>query len=108
MSAFKQAARRNRCHYCSKWAATVDHIVARVHIKNSSLITMRMHQMNRVPACTLCNTVKGTDRSDCTCPQCREVWETFCKVLPRLMNIPVIRMINAEPELEDTEADDYG
>lgn len=61
------------CHYCGDPAETRDHIVPR------SRITQRPAPgaENLVPACKICNLVKGDLPSTCQCQKCRAAWWRF-------------------------------
>lgn len=58
------------CHYCGGPATTRDHIVPR------SRIFMRPAPgaENLVPACSICNLVKGDLPSTCRCQKCLNAW----------------------------------
>lgn len=73
----RQLLRKNLlCHYCSRPAATWDHIVP-LALGGSNFAR------NMTPACGPCNEAKGAQMPCCQCGSCRGAVEDFLASLSR-------------------------
>ena len=60
-----------RCHYCSRLAQTIDHIIP------ISKGGPKGAQWNRVPACLRCNRRKRDEWPTCECRTCQQALTLF-------------------------------